>query len=176
MKYIFILFGILAVGSVLYAQGVFSEREPLINFQKTSMTFEGNFLDLLQRDGNFSCDFDQEHPNGSIVGTIHLKDGRLRADHDFMFETQQDFTGHLIVKDGYMYTWSEIPSLPKTFGIRVPYEHYEQSITDPQAAQSWYRELAKRQEFTCVRRTVDDSYFELPAHIEFKDIDTNAAQ
>lgn len=124
-----------------------------------SASFSGTLAELASRGGVFRCTVSQESDVATTEGVVLVDGGRVRGD----FVSTVSAAGgisvetHLIVKDGFTYTWT--PIAPNGFKARVA----DGAGSGSAALSGSYADASQEYAYECAPWTVDESVFELPA-------------
>lgn len=78
---------------------------------------EGTFASLVGRAGSWKCDIKTYVENAPSEGTVHISDGKVRADFTSVIGNET-VTSHMISADGYVYTWSD--AYPQGMKMKIP--------------------------------------------------------
>lgn len=113
--------------------------------------------------GSYECTVNQYVENIESKGTVFISNGKIRGN----FATNVGGTNvdsNLIVKDGFTYVWS---SMMGNLGFKSPVVEGESDTSaSTSGAYSWNGNQIG--DYDCKPWSVDNSKFELPAGIEFK--------
>lgn len=119
-------------------------------------SFSGSLFELSNRSGNWECTFANTSDRVRTSGVVYVSEGKTRGD----FESKAEgitVESHIIVRDGFIYTWS--PIAQSGFKARHAVNNEANNDSDFQYAY----------EYTCTPWAVDSSLFEIPP-IAFVDV------
>lgn len=122
------------------------------------------FTEFMKSDkGSYECTVNQYVQNIESKGTVFISNGKIRGS----FATNVGGTNvdsNLIVKDGFTYVWS---SMTGNLGFKSPVVEGE-GDTSASASGSYSWNGNQIGDYDCKPWTLDNSKFELPAGVEFK--------
>lgn len=119
-------------------------------------SFSGSLFELSNRSGNWECTFANTKNRVRASGVVYVSEGKARGD----FESNAEgitVESHILVRDGFIYTWS--PIAQNGFRARQAVNNEANNNSDFQYAY----------EYTCKTWTVDSFFFEIPP-IAFVDV------
>ena len=129
---------------------------------------KASIKDLVARGGSFKCTFTSNVTGAESSGTYYIVGKSIRA--DMMSSTAgKSVDVHIIVKDGYMYNWSNASPM----AIKIPIAANE----DPAASFSGatnYTQGNNAVNYHCEASSVDPSMYAPPANIKFTEMPTSA--
>lgn len=122
----------------------------------------GTLASLLTRGGAYRCTVSVE-AGAESSGVVYVGNDRLRGD----FVTTASATGgreiesHMISKDGYVYTWSDM--MPQGVRMRINTDGTTQGSTGGLDSSAIV-------DYDCAPWAIDSNRFELPANVTFMDL------
>jgi hypothetical protein len=122
------------------------------------------FISVLQKGGKYKCLISQ--PLGQMIstGVVYINNANVKA--DFKVEIMgKTINTTMIVKDGYMYSWS---SGSPTTGTRTKMPASNSVNSASSSVKTWNGELVK--DYSCEEWSVDTKLFDLPSTVLFKDV------
>ncbi|USN87760.1 MAG: hypothetical protein H6779_05175 [Candidatus Nomurabacteria bacterium] len=134
--------------------------------EKKNLLGQGTLNDLLMRNENLECTIKYKKDDvsaGVVEGSYFTSQERLRGDFVFT-DSGMQIVSSMIMKDGVMYTWSEIDG--QKYGMKMMVGEVEDSEVETREAVP----LDKNVEYDCHPwMNVDSSIFEEPKDIIFRD-------
>lgn len=129
---------------------------------------KSSIKDLIARGGSFKCTFASNVTGAESSGTYYIVGKSIRA--DMMSSTGgKSVDVHIIVKDGYMYNWSNASPM----AIKLPIAAND----DPAASFSGatnYTQGNNALNYHCEASSVDPSLYVPPTNIKFTEMPTSA--
>lgn len=111
-------------------------------------------------EGQHVCSLTDSFESNSMLGTIYVKDGNLKGTYvASIAELETEITTTIIIKDNSLYTWNSIA--PEGAIIALS----ENEVSDPNDPAFGYD---IKLDYECNESDVNDSEFELPTDIQFK--------
>ncbi|MDC1205333.1 hypothetical protein N8083_00600 [Candidatus Pacebacteria bacterium] len=142
------------------------KEEPSDDIQES---FTGNIEQLLALGKNITCTFTQNDEQAEGTGTVYLSNGRMRG--DFMMNFKQgggSMEASTIQKDNTLYSWGDSPF--GTFATKVAVQDKDKS------SKSQSVDFDEEFDYACKKWNVDNSMFDLPATVNFDDINAEVNQ
>lgn len=118
------------------------------------------FSEFVKQNGSYKCSVDQTTGDFESKGTVYIKNGDMSGEFSTIAEGR-DVKSYIIMKDGYMYTWS---SASPQFGAKMAVKT-DNSI-NTSGTYSW--DPQQIGDYNCSDWTVDESKFTIPATIKFQ--------
>ena len=119
---------------------------------------KGTVQDLVTRGGSRKCAFKHATDAGDSTGVMYVSDGKIRGDFVSRPEGTAEVKSHMIVKDGVVYTWSDM--MPQ--GFKMPMTGAATAQVQGQA--NFY---AQPVDYDCSSWNADASVFEVPSTVTF---------
>ena len=125
--------------------------------------YSGSLADLAARGGSWQCSVDSKALDAASSGTTYVSGNLVRADFTTTVQSYGKVESHLIVRDGYSYSWSPImPGGIKTKVTAAGQGGTSTSGSGASANQSY--------SYHCEPWTPDASLFAVPANVTFRPI------
>ncbi len=124
------------------------------------------FSEFIKGFGSYQCTVNQSVNGNETKGTIYLSKGLLRGEFASVARSLKIDT-NFIVRDGYTYTWTSL--MPK-FGFKTKINSENRESSGSQNSGSYNFNAEKVGDYNCEAWTVDQSKFNLPTGIEFREI------
>ncbi len=126
--------------------------------------YEGSISELSNSGDSYKCTVSSTANGVSSNGTVYVSGKKIRAD----FESEVPMVGKVstfMIADGeYVYTWSSMLSQ----GFKMLQTQNEGSVSTDSAVQSF--DINHKQSYQCEKTEVDNSRFDLPADVTFKEL------
>lgn len=145
---------------VLILTACSSEQEEEEPEQQTEVT---TAKELIERDESLLC-YSQQQEEDAIISSTHYFDNeneRMRTDSEIEVLSEDKIINSSYIVDGdWAYSWGNL-SLIDVEGVKFKLDDFQQQEE---------LDLEEEFEFTCQSWQVDDSTFDLPEDVEFKDM------
>lgn len=143
-----------------------------MNKDEAPEDFSGNLSGLLAFGKNITCTFSHEEGGATAEGTVYVEGRGEKVRADFtMLQGGESFSASTISRDGTNYSWGETP-----FGSFATMVKDDDSGTSDGKNQSQGFDLETDVDYKCSTWRVDSSKFELPAGVQFQDINAQVGQ
>ncbi|MDD3486990.1 MAG: hypothetical protein PHF35_01255 [Candidatus Moranbacteria bacterium] len=172
----------LALG-VVFLAGCGAKNQPASNSEQSAENqnktvdqnqgnkFSGSMKDLLAKGGSLKCAYSNSDGKFSSSGTTYVADGKIRSDVTSQAGDSSQTTAHVIIADGWMYSWNE----GNASGMKINIEEAqnmpssgENSPGAPAPAPA-ENQLDEKMDFDCESWKADDSMFSVPTEVDFVD-------
>ncbi len=130
---------------------------------------KASIKDLIARGGSFKCTFASKEQGAESKGTYYINGKSMRADMTSS-TGGQSFDAHIIVKDGFMYNWSNASPVAMKIAIN---QNDDPSASFAGAAN--YTQGNEAANYHCEASSVDPSLYVPPANIKFTLMPSSAA-
>ena len=148
---------------VLILTACSSEQEEEEPEQQTEVT---TAKELIERDESLLC-YSQQQEEDAIISSTHYFDNeneRMRTDSEIEVLSEDKIINSSYIVDGdWAYSWGNL-SLIDVEGVKFKLDDFQQQEEQDEL------DLEEELEFTCQSWQVDDSTFDLPEDVEFKDM------
>jgi hypothetical protein len=137
-----------------------------------------NLTEAFNSGESYECAFHFDTDMASTTGIVYIREGVL-AVKSSITSAQGDLYNHVVIKDGFSYSWS---SLDSNNGIKVKIPQNVESATSsdtslssssvsnslPQINYAWNNNTP--QPTSCIKKEVNMSFFEIPSTMTFKEL------
>jgi len=159
------LIGVVALGGVWALTKGNNERTE--STSEASENFTGSIEQLISRGKSVTCTYKQVDSDGTGEGVVYIADKGERLRGDFTMSAQgQIMQGSIIRKDGSNYSWGETPFGPFATKVKVGDKSKKGDSLD----------FDESMDYKCSPWKVDSKKFELPAGVNFDDINAEVDQ
>lgn len=160
-----IILGVLVVIVLVFIFG----REGGVPVAKEDGSIEGEYSikNIMDLGKPYECSFAKTDGASSITGGLRISEGKVRGDFDITLQALDggSFASHLIVNDGYSYSWTSIQ--PVGYKAKI----VDNSMnSDEEAEQAQLVGIEDKVPYKCVPWNVDLTAFELPKGVQFSEI------
>lgn len=122
--------------------------------------FSGSMQELMARGGSWTCDVSSTAGGVNSSGTTYSANGMVRSDFTSSIPQVGNIESHIIVRDGFAYTWTSM--MNQGFKFPIGEAEGEAEVSAEVAAQ-----VNQDYNFSCTPWVVDESVFTLPSTIAF---------
>jgi hypothetical protein len=123
--------------------------------------YSGSLADLAARGGTWKCSVNSTANDAASSGTTYVSGNLVRADFTTTVASYGKVESHLIVRDGYTYTWS--PVMPQGIKTSVTSSGQGSGAASGQGANA-----NASYSYDCQPWTADASLFVLPTNVTFR--------
>ena len=131
---------------------------------------KSSIKDLIARGGSFKCTFASNAQGAESKGTYYINGKSMRADMTSS-SAGQSFDSHIIIKDGFMYNWSNASPVAMKIAIN---QNDDPAASFAGAAN--YTQGNDAANYHCEASSVDLSLYVPPANIKFTLMPSSAVQ
>jgi hypothetical protein len=116
--------------------------------------------DIIAIDMPYQCEFDREDNDSKVKGEIFIAPGaKVRGDFNITSTSiSAPFDSHFIMIGGFTYSWTSLLNI----GFRAP-------IAQSSSTESTLMSVNEKIKYHCARWQADQSKFQIPADVNFKD-------
>ena len=122
---------------------------------------------FVRQGGSYQCTVHQSVNNVDSVGTVYVANGNMSGQFDTTV-SGQTMTSNMIMKDGYMYSWS---SMSPNMGFKMAIAGNAGTGTNGTMANA-YADAPQFGDYDCQAWNGDSSKFTPPASVKFSEIKT----
>lgn len=131
------------------------------------MSNKPSFTTVLQQGGIQKCSIVQPMGQMTSTGVVYINKALVRAEFSVSVMDKTIETT-MIARDGYMYSWTKGSAQEGTKTKMPTAESVKQSAGKAPTVRTWNGDQVK--EYTCEDWTPDETIFEIPKTITFKDV------
>lgn len=126
--------------------------------------FNGSINDLIERGGDYECDFTHSTDVSDSAGTVFISGKKMRGDFSSTTKIAANIKveSHMISDGEFLYNWSS--AMPT--GFKTVINKIENTVTSESAGPDYNQKL----EYNCKIWNVDDSKFMIPSDVKFTTI------
>lgn len=121
---------------------------------------------FLKQGGAYQCTVYQSAANVDSIGTVFLDNGKVSGKYNTTYQGVS-YESNLIVRDGYLYTWSPTMLSGKGFKFAVV-ENTGDTGAENWGTHSW--DASQIGDYDCKAWTPDESKFVVPTSITFSEV------
>lgn len=121
--------------------------------------------DLVNLGKSIKCDLPTGSEGNAIAGTAYISNGRVRSDYTIEVASATSMSGHFILSEGVMYTWSDTY---KDQAIKIKVDEMQKPEFKNNAGAN-LGNFYDKMNYNCRSWTAEDSFFTPPADVNFKD-------
>lgn len=133
--------------------------------QGGTQTQEGGIKQLMAQ-GNVRCTVTSDANSTTSGGVVYVANGHVRGDFTSTMPEVGMVESHMLVRDGYVYTWSNMA----TQGIKMAVNSDTSVSSDPEQPNPYDANY----NYTCESWTPDESQFAIPSTIQFMELNASA--
>lgn len=154
--------GVVVIGAgVWFLMGRSAPSMPTPNTQAQ----EGG-IEQLMAQGNARCTVNSEANGVTSSGVVYVGDGKVRGDFTSTVPEVGAVESHMIVRDGFVYTWSSMA----TQGIKMAVNSETSVSSDPEQPNPYDATYS----YNCESWTPEEGQFSVPSTINFMEFSAGA--
>ena len=134
--------------------------------EETESKVKTSLKELITKAKPVKCTYKLESENGGTSGITYVFGGKVRSDFVQKIPGEKDIESHFIKDGDWTYTWSSTSES----GIKVKREDESDDYPDEGEGKVNYKDMDTEMDYSCKGWLVDNSVFEIPKNIEFKDL------
>ncbi len=138
---------------------------PPVEPKAPAATESKSFNEILSAGGVVECAFSStDDPTTKTSGTLYSGDAMMRGDFQSQTIGGAMMLGHMVLKDGYMYSWVDGMAGGMKFKVDTT------KTADSNGADKNNLDVNKKMDITCKPWSVDSAQFVLPTDRQFQDL------
>lgn len=128
-------------------------------------SISGSIKDLLKLGRSIKCDLAKASKD-IVAGEVYISGKKARSDFQIKDSTGKTSTGHFILDNTTMYSWTD---QNKAQAMKIDVAELEKQAGTTQASNSGADNYSNNSDYRCTNWSVDSSMFVPPADVKFSD-------
>ena len=166
MKKLYLLCTLCALALVLSGCTWFGAKTDSTNGNGSEESITGTMMDLFNKGKDMKCVYSQKDESGNYEGTTYTSNKKLRSDFTVKNSDNSSYESHSIMDSEYMYIWTTLSNQ----GTKIKLSEYQTEENNADMKAGKQADVNQNYDYKCSPWIKDNSKFEVPTNIEFKDL------